>query len=154
MSKKKFKDTAVGKFLTSKVPGALGVIGDVLPDQGVFGIAKNLIGSNKLNPAEKAEAMRLLIEEEEMYMRDRSNARQREVDLAKAGKMDWMMKVVGLTVLGLFAFAMVSVFFFSFINGELAHFMLGELSTMVVGIVAYYYGTSKSSSDKTKMLTK
>ena len=38
--KKKFKDTKVGQFLTDKVPGILGVVGDVLPDAGVLGVVK------------------------------------------------------------------------------------------------------------------
>ena len=42
-TKKKFKDTKVGQFLTNKVPGILGVVGDVLPDAGVLGIVKGLI---------------------------------------------------------------------------------------------------------------
>jgi hypothetical protein len=43
MSKKPFKDTAVGKFLLEKVPG---FVVDVLPDNGVLGIVKNLIDSD------------------------------------------------------------------------------------------------------------
>ena len=61
--KKKFKDTKVGQFLTNKVPGILGVVGDVLPDAGVLGIVKGLIEKEPdivLPPEDKEKAMKLL----------------------------------------------------------------------------------------------
>ena len=47
--RKKFKDTKVGQFLTDKLPGILGIVGDVLPDAGVLGVVKGLI--DKEDPA-------------------------------------------------------------------------------------------------------
>ena len=40
---KKIKDTGLGKWLKSKAPNVLSVVGDLLPDQGGLGIVKNLI---------------------------------------------------------------------------------------------------------------
>ena len=40
---KKIKDTGLGKWLKSKAPNVLNVVGDLLPDQGGLGIVKNLI---------------------------------------------------------------------------------------------------------------
>ena len=61
MSKKKFKDTKVGRFLTS-VGSTLGDgMGDVLPDNGVLGIFKRLIAKdNTLTPQDKQTALKLL----------------------------------------------------------------------------------------------
>ena len=60
-SKKKFKDTKVGQFLSKAAPGLLGTIGDVLPDQGVLGVVKNLIDKDPaLPPEDKEKAMKLL----------------------------------------------------------------------------------------------
>ena len=39
----KIKDTGLGKWLKSKAPNVLSVVGDLLPDQGGLGIVKNLI---------------------------------------------------------------------------------------------------------------
>ena len=39
----KIKDTGLGKWLKSKAPNVLNVVGDLLPDQGGLGIVKNLI---------------------------------------------------------------------------------------------------------------
>ena len=41
--KKKFKETKLGSFLSKTAPNILGTLGDVLPNQGVLGIVKNLI---------------------------------------------------------------------------------------------------------------
>ena len=41
--KKKIKDTGLGKWLKSKAPNVLDVVGDLLPDSGGLGIVKNLI---------------------------------------------------------------------------------------------------------------
>lgn len=42
-SSKPIKDTGLGKWLKSKAPNVLSVVGDLLPDQGAMGIVKNLI---------------------------------------------------------------------------------------------------------------
>ena len=41
--KTKIKDTGLGKWLKSKAPNVLDVVGELLPDQGGLGIVKNLI---------------------------------------------------------------------------------------------------------------
>ena len=40
---KKFKDTKLGKFIKLKAPKVLEVAGDLLPDEGLLGVVKNLI---------------------------------------------------------------------------------------------------------------
>lgn len=41
--KKKIKDTALGAWLTTKVPALADKVGDLLPDSGVLGVVKNLV---------------------------------------------------------------------------------------------------------------
>ena len=63
MPKKKFKDTKVGQFLSKAAPGILGTVGDVLPDQGLLGVVKNLIQKEApvvLPPEDKEKALKLL----------------------------------------------------------------------------------------------
>ena len=61
MSKKKFNETKIGAFLSSKAPKILNVLGDVLPDQGTLGLVKNLISSdNKIKAIDKEQAMKLI----------------------------------------------------------------------------------------------
>jgi hypothetical protein len=56
-TKKKIKDTGLGKWLKSKAPNVLDVVGDLLPDSGGLGVVKNLIDKEPdVDPAE-AKAM-------------------------------------------------------------------------------------------------
>ena len=60
-SKKKFKETKIGAFLKNKAPKILDGIGDILPDNGAFGVVKNLISSdNSMSPEDKEMALKLL----------------------------------------------------------------------------------------------
>jgi len=43
MKDQKIKNTGLGKWLKSKAPNVLDVVGDLLPDSGGLGIVKNLI---------------------------------------------------------------------------------------------------------------
>tara|TARA_R100001079_G_scaffold109588_1_gene82780 strand:+ start:1281 stop:1748 length:468 start_codon:yes stop_codon:yes gene_type:complete len=59
--RKKFKDTKVGAFLKNKAPKILDTIGDILPDQGAFGVVKNLISKDEaLTLEDKEMALKLL----------------------------------------------------------------------------------------------
>ena len=61
MSKKTFKETKVGAFLSEKAPKVLDAIGSILPDQGTLGIVKNIITKDDdIAPADKETAMKLI----------------------------------------------------------------------------------------------
>jgi len=61
MSKKKFSETKLGKFLQKIGSTIVDKAGDVLPDSGFYGILKNLISNDKqLNPQDKETALKLL----------------------------------------------------------------------------------------------
>ena len=77
--KKKFKDTKVGAFLKEKAPAILDTIGSVLPDQGGFGIVKNIITSdNNIEPQDKETALKLL-EQDIQEMKDVSTRWQADM---------------------------------------------------------------------------
>ena len=70
MSKKKFKQTKVGAFLTERAPNIVSQVGEFLPDQGALGIVKNLITSNSdIEPKDKETALKLL-EQDIQEMKD------------------------------------------------------------------------------------
>ena len=53
MSKKKIKDTGLGKWLKEKAPNILDVAGDLLPDRGAIGVVKNLLeNTTDIDPVE------------------------------------------------------------------------------------------------------
>jgi len=60
-SKKKFKDTRVGKFLSKVAPNILKGVSDVVPDAGILKLIGGLINKDEvLTPKDKEEALKLL----------------------------------------------------------------------------------------------
>ena len=70
MSKKKFKDTKVGKFLSNVAPNIVGGVGDVLPNSGVLGIVKNLISKDETITVEDKEKAVKLLEQDMVEMQE------------------------------------------------------------------------------------
>jgi len=139
---KPFKETKVGKFLLDKLPN---LAGDILPDKGVLGIVKNLIDSDDSLPSQEKET--LLKELYQLEIEDRNSARQREVEVKKAGGQDWMMFVTGIVGLASFMFMIYAVVYIpSVTENDLFVHLMGMIEGVVISnIFAYYYGTS---SDK------
>ena len=54
---KKIKDTSLGKWMISKAPNVLNVVGDLLPDAGALGIVKNLLHKEPDVDNSEADAM-------------------------------------------------------------------------------------------------
>ncbi len=147
--KKPFKETKLGQFLKDKAPNILNSVGDLLPDNGALGVVKNLISSDdKMQPQDKVKALDLLKVEVELFeleVRDRENARNREIEIAKTGKTDWFMYLVGVAGLAAFLFSIYAVVFIESVKtNELFIHLLGMIEGVVIGnIFAYYFGGSK-----------
>lgn len=140
----KIKDTKIGKFLAEKAPNVLKVVGNVLPDNGALGIIKNLIdGEPDLSPEEKAQMHAQLVELYKLEVEDRDSARQREVEMMKAGAQDWMMNVTGAVGLFAFVFLIIAIVFITVPehNKELMIHTTGIVEGIVLSIVGYYYGS-------------
>lgn len=156
MTKKPFKETKLGHFLTVKAPKVLDMVGDVLPDKGVLGIVKNLIDRDPEIPAEdKLEFEKLFLEyEKEMFameVQDRSNARTREVELAKAtGHIDYMMYFLAFIGMGVFSFIVWHLVREAIpeANREIIIHVLGIIEGAVIGMYQYYWGSSAGSRVK------
>jgi hypothetical protein len=85
------------------------------------------------------------------------SARDREVEITKAtGGLNWPMYVLaGVVVVGFFA--VVGILFFVDIpegSKEVAFMLLGVLGAQFGAVCNYFFGSSKSSADKTQMLGK
>ena len=70
MSKKKLKDTKVGKFLSGAGSSIIDSFGDVLPDKGVMGVVKNLIKKDPILPAEDKEKALALLQQDTIEMQE------------------------------------------------------------------------------------
>jgi len=142
---KKLKDSKIGKLLKEKAPKVLEIIGDVLPSSGTMGILKNIISKDPdLTPEEKAELHNQVTELYKLEVADRDSARNREVEITKAGGNDWMMNVTGIIGLFCFVFIVYAVVYIpQVLENELFIHLMGMVEGVVIGnIFAFYYGTS------------
>ena len=149
--KKKFKDTAVGKFIKEKAPQVLDAVGDVLPDKGVFGIVKNIISKDDSIPQEvKQEMMQLL----ELELNDLADARKRESDIAASENAPLLNKIVSpilaLVIVGLtfILFYMVMFKKITAVEKDILVYVLGALTSYVGMVLSYYFGSSNGSRIK------
>jgi hypothetical protein len=135
-NKKPFWETKIGKII--------GGAKEILPNNGVLGVLKNLIDSDDtLSAEEKKEAHSHLKELYEIEVRDRDSARNREARIAEAGKSDIMMFITGIVGLLAFAFTIYAVVYIPEVEeNPLFTHMLGMIDGVAVTIFAYYYGTS------------
>lgn len=157
--KKKFKETKLGKFL-DKVKG-IGL--DVAPivvkasSGNVGGAIQDTI--DLLKGADNLQAPELLDEliikkkqiELDFYRveaEDRANARQREVDMAKVGGVDWMMYLTGVTGLVSFVVIVYAVIWIpSVTDNELFIHLMGMVEGVVISnLFAYYFGSSNEKN--------
>jgi hypothetical protein len=143
--KKKFSETKVGKFLKNKAPNILNTVGDILPSNGVLGIVKNLIGSSEeLSAEDKKIAFEHL---EEMYgleVQDRESARNREIEIAKVQKFDFLFYLTGIIGLGVFCFIVYAIVYLTIpeANKEIWIHLIGISEGVVLSIFGYYFGSA------------
>jgi len=149
MSNKKFKDTKVGKFLKEKAPGILDQVGDVLPDQGVLGIIKNLIDKDEtMLPQDKETAMALLNQE---------TIEMQEVTKRWTSDMNsdsWLSKntrplaLIFLTI----ATTLMIIVDSTGLNFEVKHSWVMLLETLLVTVYVAYFGSR--GAEKFKSISK
>lgn len=143
--RKKFKETKVGIFIKDKAPEILDTVGDLLPDAGVLGVVKNLINmSDKFTPEEKEVLTEDLAEMYETEVRDRESARNREIEVSKAGKHDYLFTLTGLIGLGVFCFIVYAIAFLQIpdANKEIWIHLIGISEGVVLSIFGYYFGSA------------
>ena len=138
MSKKKFNETKIGAFLSSKAPKILNALGDVLPNQGTLGLVKNLISSdNKIKAIDKEQAMKL-IEQDIAEMKEVSSRWRSDM------KSDsWLSKntrplaLIFLTTSAVFMMA-VDSFHLQF---QVDEAWINLLKTLLVTVYVAYFGS-------------
>ena len=70
MSKKKFNETKVGKFLLSKGSDIVDLVGNSLPDNGVLGLVKNILDKDDTMPQQDKEIALELLKQDEIEMQE------------------------------------------------------------------------------------
>ena len=145
--KKKFKDTAVGKFLMKKLPDLAGAA----LTGGPLEALKTLIDSDQsIGPAEKEMLHNQLVDAYKAEVEDRDSARDREVEIAKTGKSDWLFSLAGIVGLGSFAVIIWAILALDIpdANKELFYHLIGIVEGVSLSIFGYYFGTSMKEDKK------
>jgi len=121
---------------------------------------------NKIQEIEtqnRPELQRIALELEKAYLQDRADARARQVAVTKAtGQRETNLYVIAWTFVAGF-FASIIIMMWLVLNGKMpadmpqyVTFLLGSLfGTLTAGVTAiiqYFFGSSKGSAEKTKLL--
>ncbi len=149
--KNKLQDSKVWKWTKEKFPDIAGkgleLFGDLTGRESVENFGQWL--QDKDIPQEdKKEIARLVNEEIKLLNEDRQSARNREIEIAKTNKSDWMMNATGLIGLGLLVFIVVCIVFIPRLeNNEMLIHTLGIIEGVSISIFYYYFGYSKQKRD-------
>ena len=145
--KKKLKDTAVGKFLMKKLPE----LATAALTEGPLEALRTIIDSDEsIGPQEKERLHNELVEAYKAEVADRDSARDREVEVAKAGKNDWLFNLAGIVGLGSFAVIIWAILALDIpeANKELFYHLIGIVEGVSLSIFGYYFGTSMKDQEK------
>lgn len=142
--------TALGGPLAG---AAVGMLADKLglPDKTVEAVTQALTS----NPANLEKLKELELEFYKIDAQDRSSARTREVEMAKADVHFITKNITSLLAIGILTGSMIIallVFFVDFPDSQenILIFVLGSLFSIATQVVSYYFGSSQGSKDKTK----
>lgn len=170
---------SVAPFIASALPGPLGVGAKIVLSE-VFGIGKDA-SEEKLEAAiasatpEQITALKAaengfkermtalgydhIAKLEELANAEMANARQREIELARAGAKDNTPMILAfgacLAFIGMLGYVlMANIDQWGQVKVSIVSGVIGTLSGVVLTIFAYYFGTSKGSEAKNAMLVK
>jgi hypothetical protein len=138
-----------GKLLAlvkSKAPQLLDKAGDLLPDSGWLGVVKNIIDNDEdLTPEEKNAMREHLLEVFAKEVEDRQSARERQVQMVKAGAKDWLFSITGITGLTAFLFLAGTIVFLEVPenNEEIFIHLIGIVEGVALMIFSFYFGGIK-----------
>ena len=119
-------------------------------------VGEQLMDDPELSTEQKqevAEIIQLELDELDLRLKDVQNARNREIEIAKTGKKDPMMLIVGIVGISVFVFMVGAIVFKPELqDNKLLIHLLGMVEGVAITIFSYYYGSSKGSKDKTRLL--
>ena len=128
MSKKKFAETRIGKFLKNVAPKILSIVGDVIPSVGILGKAKDLIQKDSNISKEDKDIALKLLEIDVMEMQEVT--KRWESDMASDS---WLSKNVRPLTLVFFSL--------SYVAGWFLEYPLDSITGLLSLIVAAYFGS-------------
>ena len=126
MAKKLFKNTKVGKFLSTNGSSIVETLGSALPDKGLLAIVKNLINKQPMPIKDKEMALRLL---------DQDIAEMQEVTKR------WSYDLASDNILSKNVRPLTLIFFsVSYVIGWYLEYSLENITGLLSLIVGAYFG--------------
>jgi len=151
------------------VPGIGGAAGSLIakalgcepkPEAIETAISKDPQAALKLKELETKHSEFLISaahENDKMYLTDVQSARQREIEVTRStGKINWPMYLIALVIFLGFFIVLGLLFKIPLImaNKDIIVYTVGGLQTAFITVVAYFFGSSKGSSEKNDILSK
>ena len=137
--KKKFNETKVGQFLSKAAPGILGTVGDVLPDNGVLGLVKNLIQKDPVMPAEDKEKAMKLLEQDMVEMQEIS--KRWESDMKSDSWLSKNTRPLSLIFLSVMTIAFIWVDSHESLSFTVEQEWISLLKTLTTTVYVAYFGS-------------
>ena len=147
MSKKKFNETKVGQFLSKTAPGILGTVGEVLPNNGVLGLVKNLIHKDPALPAEDKEKALMLLEQDMTEMQEVS--KRWESDMKSDSWLSKNTRPLSLIFLSVMTIAFIWVDSHESISFTVEQEWISLLKTLTTTVYVAYFGSRGAEKFKT-----
>ena len=147
MSKKKFYETKVGQFLSKTAPGILGTVGEVLPDNGVLGLVKNLIHKDPVLPAEDKEKALKLLEQDMIEMQEIS--KRWDSDMKSDSWLSKNTRPLSLIFLSVMTIAFIWVDSHENISFTVEQEWISLLKTLTTTVYVAYFGSRGVEKFKT-----
>ena len=148
--KKKFHETKVGKFLSQAAPGILGTVGEVLPNNGVLGLVKNLIHKDPALPAEDKEKALKLLEQDMIEMQEVS--KRWESDMKSDSWLSKNTRPMSLIFLSVMTIAFIWVDSHEALSFTVEQEWIGLLKTLTTTVYVAYFGSR--GAEKFKSISK
>lgn len=103
----------------------------------------------------KVDMKKLGIDEEKLRAMDRQRAREMALSRDKSGKKDWLEPLIAVMIIAGFFGTIAAVLFLPIQHAmaNVADILIGALGAAFVSVYQFYFGSSKSSSDKTKIIS-
>lgn len=145
--------------LVKMIGGALGLSPEETKPDKVMQIIEQdpqaLLKFKELEMTHEVDLQKLVLQQEQMHLQDRQNARAREVKITEAtGRRDVNLYIIAwIVIVGFFALCGV-LMKWSLPQGqnEVVYMLFGALASGFGAVIQYFFGSSKSSSEKTKLL--
>ncbi len=147
----------VGGVAGSLLAAALGVDNEAEAIESALMTAtpEQIAEIKRVEAAHRERLVELGIEQDRLYLEDRQGARQREMEVVKAtGKKDLNLYVLAWTVVVGF-FGLCGALLFRAIpdgQSDIVYVLFGGLVTGFSTVLAYFFGSSKGSADKTALI--